>query len=124
MPRTLRGRMQGMSELVLVVGSRNYSSWSIRAHLVLARSGLPFREELVLLDQPDTAAQLAKLSPTGRVPVLRDGELVIPDSLAIAEYVAELAPQARLWPADRALRAQARAAAAEMHSGFSALRTE
>lgn len=112
-----------MSELVLIVGSRNYSSWSLRAHLVLARSGLSFREELILLDRPDTEARIALVSPSGRVPVLRHGDLVIADSLAIAEYVAEIAPGVRLWPEDRAQRALARSAAAEMHAGFSALRS-
>jgi len=113
-----------MSDLVLHVGSRNHSSWSLRAHLVLARSGLPFREELILLDRPGTAERIAQVSPTGRVPVLHHGELVIPDSLAIAEYVAELAPAAGLWPADRAARARARAAVAEMHAGFGNLREQ
>jgi glutathione S-transferase len=111
-----------MSELTLVVGSKNYSSWSLRPYLALAHTGQPFREVVVLLDRPDTAAQIARHSPSGRVPVLRHGELVVWDSLAICEYLAETFPAARLWPEDRGARALARAVCAEMHSGFAALR--
>jgi glutathione S-transferase len=112
------------SELVLTIGNKNYSSWSLRAYLALAATGAPFREEVVPLSRPDSKAALLKASPTSRVPVLRHGDLVIWDSLAICEYLAELFPQAGLWPADRATRARARSVSAEMHSGFPALRRD
>lgn len=111
-----------MSELTLVVGSKNYSSWSLRPYLALAHTGQPFREVVIALDAPDTAAHIAKHSPSGRVPVLRHGELTLWDSLAICEYLAETFPEARLWPQDKAARAVARSVTAEMHSGFAALR--
>jgi glutathione S-transferase len=111
-----------MKELTLVVASKNYSSWSLRPYLVLAHTGQPFREVVVQLGQADTAAQIAKYSPSGRVPALLHGELLIWDSLAICEYLAELFPQAKLWPQDAATRALARSVTAEMHSGFSNLR--
>jgi glutathione S-transferase len=109
--------------LTLVVGSKNYSSWSLRPYLALAHTGAPFEEVVIALDAPDTAANIARHSPSGKVPLLRHGELRIWDSLAICEYVAELFPQARLWPEERAARATARSVSAEMHSGFMALRT-
>ncbi|XXF78955.1 glutathione S-transferase family protein [Myxococcaceae bacterium GXIMD 01537] len=112
-----------MSELTLVVGSKNYSSWSLRPYLALAHTGQPFREVVIALDQPDTAAQISPHSPSGRVPALRHGELLIWDSLAICEYLAETFPAAKLWPQDKAARAVARSVTAEMHSGFSALRS-
>jgi glutathione S-transferase len=111
-----------MKELTLVVGSKNYSSWSLRPYLALAHTGQPFREVLVRLGEPDTAANIAKYSPSGRVPTLVHGELVVWDSLAICEYLAELFPQAKLWPQDAAARAVARSVTAEMHSGFANLR--
>jgi glutathione S-transferase len=111
-----------MSELTLVVGSKNFSSWSLRPYLALAHTGQPFREVLVPLDEADTAAKIAQYSPSGRVPALRHGSIAIWDSLAICEYLAETFPQARLWPQDTEARAVARAVTAEMHSGFSALR--
>ena len=111
-----------MKELTLVVASKNYSSWSLRPYLALAHTGQPFREVVVQLGQPDTAANIARHSPSGRVPALVHGELVIWDSLAICEYLAELFPQAKLWPQDATARAVARSVTAEMHSGFAALR--
>lgn len=111
-----------MSELILVVGSKNYSSWSLRPYLALAHTGQPFQEVVIALDEPDTAAKIAQHSPAGRVPVLRHGELTIWDSLAICEYLAETFPAAKLWPEDKAARAVARSVTAEMHSGFQALR--
>ncbi|HLL05268.1 MAG TPA: glutathione S-transferase family protein [Myxococcaceae bacterium] len=111
-----------MSEFTLVVASKNYSSWSLRAYLALAHTGQPFREVLIALDEPTTAAEIARYSPTGNVPVLQHGALTVWDSLAICEYLAETFPQARLWPEDKTARAVARSATAEMHSGFSALR--
>jgi glutathione S-transferase len=111
-----------MNELTLVVATKNYSSWSLRPYLALAHTGQPFREVVVQLGQPDTAANIAKHSPSGRVPALVHGELVVWDSLAICEYLAELFPQAKLWPQDATARAVARAVTAEMHSGFATLR--
>ncbi|WP_372398052.1 glutathione S-transferase family protein [Azospirillum sp. HJ39] len=112
-----------MSDPTLVMGNKAYSSWSLRPWLALKQAGLPFAETVIPLRQPDTAARIAAHSPSGRVPCLLDGDLVLWDSLAICEYVAELAPGAGLWPADRAARAVARAVSAEMHSGFVSLRT-
>ena len=108
--------------LTLVIGNRNYSSWSLRPWMLLKHLGLPFREVQVRLDAPDTAEQIERYSPSGRVPVLLDRDLHVWDSLAICEYVAELS--GRGWPAQRAARALARSVCAEMHSGFVNLRTE
>jgi glutathione S-transferase len=113
-----------MSELVLHVGNKNYSSWSLRGYLAVAATGAPLRTEVIPLDQPDTRARIRAVSPAGRVPILVDGDLTIWDSLAIGEYVAERFPDARLWPADAAARARARSISAEMHAGFPALRAE
>ena len=106
--------------MILYVGTKHKSSWSLRPYMALAHANLPFETRTIVLDRTDSRAQLAAVSPTGRVPVLHDGELVIWDSLAICEYAAERAPG--LWPADRVQRARARAIACEMHSGFAALR--
>jgi glutathione S-transferase len=111
-----------MSELTLIIGNRNYSSWSMRAWLALSQTGAPFREEVIWFDEDENRAQRLAWSPAGRVPVLRHGELTIWDSLAIAEYLAELFPEAGLWPADRTARARARSLCAEMHSGFFEIR--
>jgi glutathione S-transferase len=109
-------------ELVLTIGNKNYSSWSLRAYLVLHATGAPFREVVIPLDQPTSRAELRKANPAARVPVLRDGDLVIWDSLAIAEYLHERFPEARLWPDAVRARARARSVSAEMHSGFAGLR--
>ncbi|MFS4457862.1 glutathione S-transferase family protein [Bdellovibrio sp. HCB2-146] len=106
----------------LVIGDKAYSSWSMRAWLVAVQSGLPFKETMVKLDGPKTAAAIAKHSPSGKVPVLKHKGLQVWDSLAIAEYLNELSPEAQLWPADPVLRATARSYAAEAHSGFATLR--
>jgi len=111
-------------ETVLVIGDKAWSSWSLRPWLAAKVAGIPFREVPVRLRQPDTARQIAVHSPSGRVPVLKRGGLSVWDSLAICEYLAELAPEARLWPQDRGARAVARSISAEMHSGFQALRKE
>jgi len=111
-----------MRELVLTIGNKNYSSWSLRPYLALAATGAPYREEVIPLSRPDSKAAILAVNPAGKVPVLRDGDLVIWDSLAICEYLAEQFPAAGLWPADAAERARARAISAEMHSGFAALR--
>ena len=109
--------------LTLVIGSRRFSSWSLRPYLALKAAGAEFAEVEITLRQPDTKARILEWSPSGKVPLLVHGELKVWDSLAICEYLAELFPAARLWPADREARAVARAVAAEMHSGFPALRS-
>lgn len=110
----------------IVIGTRAWSTWSLRPWLVLKRIGVPFRETRVALRQEDnqTEAAIAPHSPSRLVPVLKDGDLAVWDSLAICEYLAERYPEAKLWPADPAARAMARSAAAEMHSGFVPLRQE
>jgi len=112
-----------MSELTLVIGNRNYSSWSMRAWLALEQTGAPFREQTIWFDEDGDRRQRLALSPAGRVPILRHGDLTVWDSLAIAEYLAELFPDAGLWPAETRARALARALCAEMHSGFTEIRT-
>jgi len=109
--------------LTLYVGSKRYSSWSLRPYVALVHAGAELTTKTILLDRKETKAKIAAISPSARVPVLYDGDLAIFDSLAICEYVAELFPTAGLWPDERAARARARSIAAEMHSGFSALRT-
>jgi len=110
--------------LTLFVGSKRYSSWSLRPYLALAQTGTAFETTTILLDQDDSKANIAKVSPAGRVPVLHHDGLVIWDSLAICEYLAELFPDTKLWPSERPARAKARAISAEMHSGFAALRRD
>ena len=111
-----------MSELVLHVGNKNYSSWSLRPWLALRATGVPFREELHQIEGDASRATIRSLSPGGRVPFLQDGDLVTWDSLAIIEHVAERHPDAGLWPKDARARSIARSCCAEMHSGFQALR--
>ncbi|MDB5443740.1 MAG: Glutathione S-transferase domain [Phenylobacterium sp.] len=107
----------------LVVGTKKWSSWSLRPWLVLKRSGIAFTETVVELRRDVATSEAIRLhSPSGLVPSLKDGELTVWDSLAICEYIAERQPG--LWPKDPAARAQARSAAAEMHSGFHSLRGE
>ena len=106
----------------LVIGDKNISSWSLRPWLALRQAGIAFEEVNVKLRQPDSPAQILRHSPSGRVPTLLVGELAVWDSLAILEFLAEVHPQAELWPPSREARAFARSAAAEMHSGFAALR--
>ena len=108
----------------LIIGTRKWSSWSLRPWLALKRTGAPFSETLITLREVGVTEEIAKYSPSGRVPVLREGELVVWDSLAICEYLADRFPAAHLWPKDLERRAEARAATAEMHSGFPSLRGE
>jgi len=110
--------------LKIVVGNKRYSSWSLRPWLLLKHGAIPFEEIVVPLDMPDTAQNIRKHSPSGRVPALIDGNLTVWDSLAIAEYLAERFPEKSFWPADPARRARARSISAEMHSGFASLRNE
>lgn len=113
--------------LQLYIGNKNYSSWSMRAWVLMRQAGIAFDEVPVRFDSFEPGSQfkrqLQSVSPTGKVPVLVDGELVIWDTLAIAEYLAETHPDRQLWPAERAARARARSVVAEMHSGFTALRS-
>jgi glutathione S-transferase len=109
--------------LTLHVGNKRTSSWSLRPYLALAHSGLAFECKVILLGGPTMKADILAVNPAGRVPVLHHDGLVIGDSIAICEYVHELAPGAKLWPVDRAQRARARSISAEMHSGFAALRS-
>lgn len=109
-----------MSGLVLVIGNKNYSSWSLRPWLAMRQLGVEFEERRVSLYVPGAKEQLLAYSPAGKVPILIDGERRIWDSLAILEYLAESHPS--LWPAAPAARALARSICAEMHSGFPALR--
>ena len=112
-----------MNRLTLVIGNKNYSSWSLRAWLALKRTGAPFREQVFHLAEPGVREKIAERSPNAKVPSLRHGDLVIWDSLAIGEYLAEQFPDAGLWPEESAARAVARAVTAEMHAGFAALRS-
>lgn len=105
----------------LHIANKNYSSWSLRPWILLRELGIAFEEHLTPFPETNAYAAFRPFSPSGRVPVLHDGELIIWDSLAIAEYLAERHPG--VWPSDAAARAWARCAAAEMHSGFGTLRT-
>jgi len=111
-----------MTDLTLYIGNKNYSSWSLRPWLALKHAGARFDEILIPLDQPDTPELLRRHSPSRRVPVLRQGALIVWESQAICEYIAELFPAARLWPEDRETRALARAVANEIHGGFGEMR--
>ncbi|WP_438023203.1 glutathione S-transferase family protein [Sorangium sp. So ce233] len=110
--------------LHLYIGSKNLSSWSLRPWLAMSHAGVPFEEHVIPYELPDWVDRVAQHSPTRKVPVLRHGDLVVWESLAICEYVAEVFPGARLWPEGREARAVARAVSSEMHSGFSDLRRE
>jgi glutathione S-transferase len=109
----------------IVVGTKRWSSWSMRPWLALKHTGEPFTETLVELRHAEQSeAEIRKHSPSGLVPVLKDGDVTVWDSLAICEYLAERYPAAKLWPADSVARTLGRSAAAEMHSGFVSLRSE
>lgn len=108
----------------LVIGDKCFSSWSLRPWLVLKEFGIPFREEHIGLRAPGTSTEIAKQGLSTTLPILKHGGIVIWDSLAIAEYLAESFPDKPLWPRDAAARAFARSICAEMHSSFQALRSE
>ncbi len=110
--------------LHLYLGTKNSSSWSLRPWLVLKQAEIPFEETVFPLSTDEGKKLIQKISPSGKVPLLKDGALSIWDSLAINEYLAERYPEKRLWPEDRLARAEARAMSAEMHSSFAALRSE
>lgn len=113
-----------MARFAIVIGNKRYSSWSLRAWILLKHLGVDFDETVIPLRQPDTRARILAHSPGGKVPALKDGDIVVWETLAIAEYLAEAFPAAELWPTERAARARARAIAAEMHAGFAALRRD
>jgi glutathione S-transferase len=108
--------------LTLVIGNKNYSSWSFRPWIAMQAAGIPFAERVISLGDPEFKPSLLKLSPAGKVPVLIDGATHVWESLAILEYLAERFPAAALWPADPTARAHARTIASEMHAGFVPLR--
>ena len=110
--------------MLLIIGNKNYSSWSFRPWIAMKAVGIGFEERVISLNAEDFKPRLSKISGTGKVPVLVDGDVHVWESLAILEYLAEKLPHAGLWPADPRARAHARAIAAEMHGGFAALRGE
>ncbi|WP_038217907.1 glutathione S-transferase family protein [Xenophilus azovorans] len=116
-----------MSALKLYIGNKNYSSWSMRPWVLMTQAGIPFEEVMVRFDSfgPDShfKATVGAINPAGTVPVLVDGDLAVWDTMAIAEYLAERFPERALWPRDAAARARARSISAEMHAGFTALRS-
>jgi len=112
-----------MPDLALVIGNKNYSSWSMRPWVLLRQAGIPFREIQLWFDDEGRAQGARQHSPTGQVPILLIGGEAVWDSLAICETVAEMFPEKSLWPADARARALARSACAEMHSGFRKLRS-
>ncbi|MDP1966329.1 MAG: glutathione S-transferase family protein [Reyranella sp.] len=112
-----------MAEFTLVVGNKNYSSWSMRGGLMVRIAGVECDEIVIPLDLPETAAAIRKHSPSGRVPVLLHRGLAVWESLAIAEYLNDLKPEMTMWPASAAARAHARSISTEMHAGFMELRT-
>lgn len=122
--RSFCSRATRMSRPVLIIGNKNYSSWSLRPWLLLRHFGVEFDEVRLLLDTPEFFAEVKRYSPTGKVPALWDGDLHVWDSLAICEYANERWLDGRGWPQAREARALARTAACEMHSGFAALRTQ
>jgi len=111
-----------MPRFTIVIANKTYSSWSMRAWLALGATGAPFEEIMIPLDRPETRGRILAYSPSAKVPCLIDGDVVVWESLAICEYLAERCPVAGLWPADGKARALARAVSAEMHAGFMALR--
>lgn len=113
-----------MLDFELVIGDKNWSTWSLRPWLLMKVAGVPFREAHIRLRQDDTRAQVLRHSPSGMVPALKWEGNVISDSLAICETIADFFPEKKLWPTDRLARAMARSAACEMHSGFMELRRD
>ena len=111
-----------MTGLTLYVGNKNYSSWSMRPWMAMTAAGIAFEDVVIPFDFAAGNPDIRAISPTGKVPLLRHGDLLVWESLAIIEYVAELFPDAGLWPSDRQARARARSYSMEMLSGFRALR--
>ncbi|MDE1904255.1 MAG: glutathione S-transferase family protein [Alphaproteobacteria bacterium] len=111
-----------MADITIYIGNKNYSSWSLRAWLMLKQTGAPFESDVIPLYVPGSKETILKHSPSGKVPALRHGDVTVWDSLAIGEYLAETFPKAGLWPTASVARARARSVSAEMHSGFANLR--
>lgn len=111
-----------MADITIYIGNKNYSSWSLRAWLMLKQTGVTFESEVIPLYVPGSKETILKHSPSGKVPALRHGDVTVWDSLAIGEYLAETFPKAGLWPTAPVARARARSVSAEMHSGFANLR--
>ncbi len=111
-----------MAEFTIYIGNKNYSSWSLRAWLIVKQAGIAFDEVLIPLYEPQSRTEILRHSPSGKVPALQHGAVAIWESLAIGEYLAELLPAAKLWPEARDARAVARAVSHEMHAGFLPLR--
>lgn len=108
--------------LRLAIVNKAYSSWSLRPWLLLTHFGVPFEETVIAMGRPETRSEILNVSPTGKCPALRDDEILVFESLAIIEYIAENFPQLPIWPRDKAARALARSLSNEMHGGFLALR--
>lgn len=113
-----------MAEFELIIGNKNYSSWSFRPWLAMKVKEVPFKETLSPFDEDNDSIHFLEFSPTKKVPVLKDGDTVIWESLAILEYLADLFPERGFWPSDRKARGLARSISNEMHAGFAALRIE
>ncbi len=113
-----------MADLTIYVGNKNYASWSLRAWLALKATGADFSEEVIPLFLPGSKETIHKYSPSGKVPALHHGDIVVWDSLAICGYLGDLFPNAGLWPGDPAAKAMARSVCAEMHASFQALRAQ
>jgi len=111
-----------MAKLHLVIGNKNYSSWSLRPWMALSMAHIPFDETVIPLYRPQAKKAITEHSAAGKVPVLHHGKLTVWESLAILEYLADMFPDRKLWPEGKAARVAARSAATEMHSGFAALR--
>lgn len=109
-------------DLTLVIGNKNYSSWSLRPWLALKQAHISFKEIRIPLYNEESRSRIKQHSPSGKVPALQDGSVTVWESLAICEYLAEKFPEKHLWPTDRKARAMARSVASEMHAGFAALR--
>jgi len=110
--------------MLLIIGNKNYSSWSFRPWIAMKVAGITFEERVISLNDSDFKRAIASVSKNGRVPAIDDDGVHVWESLAVLEYLAEKFPQAKLWPTDVRARAHARAIAAEMHAGFAALRGE
>lgn len=108
--------------LKLILGNKNYSSWSLRPWIAMRQAGLVFEEEIIALYEPGSRERVLKYSPAGKVPILIDGDMTIWESLAILDHIAERFPKTELWPSNSKVRAHARAVSAEMHAGFGPLR--
>jgi glutathione S-transferase len=118
------GGIMSADGYTLIIGDKNFSSWSLRLWLAMKHCGIPFAEERLRLRQPESKAAILRHSPSGKVPALKTNGLVVFDSLAILEFLAERHPETQMWPHDLQARALARSISAEMHSGFVTLRND